>query len=334
MPVRVGVIGVGVMGAEHARLLSQEVAGSEVVAVYDVDPQRAGQVAADTGAGSYDDPMVLVKDEQVDAVVVASSDPTHEQFVLGAVAAGKPVLCEKPLAPDVAGCVRILAAEVELGHRLVSVGFMRRYDQGYRALKGTLDGGQLGGAVMLHCTHRNASVAAGLASSVLISGSAVHEIDIARWLLGEELTAVTVHTPRRAAGATGTQDPLFLVFESLSGVLVDVEVFANAGYGYDVRAELVADHGTVSLDSPPPTAVRSTGGVVRAVPADWRGRFAEAYRRELQDWVAAVGAGTLPATASAWDGYVATEVAQAGIRALETGQRESVALREKPALYA
>ena len=334
MPVRVGVIGVGVMGGEHARLLAREVAGSEVVAVYDVDPQRAGQVAADTGARSHDDPMVLVKDEQVDAVVVASSDPTHEQFVLAALAAAKPVLCEKPLAPDVAGCARILDAEVELGRRFVSVGFMRRYDLGYRALKDVLDSGQLGRAVMLHCAHRNASVAPGLASSVLISGSAVHEIDIARWLLGEELTAVTVHTPRRAAGATGTQDPLFLVLESASGVLVDVEVFANAGYGYDVRAELVADHGTVSLDSSPPTAVRFAGGVARIVPADWRGRFVDAYRRELQDWVDSVAAGTLPGTASAWDGYVATEVAQVGIRALETGQSQMVGLRDKPALYA
>ncbi len=334
MPVRIGVIGVGVMGAEHARLLAREVAGSEVVALYDVDPQRAGQTAADTGARSYDDPMVLVKDEQIDAVVVASSDPTHEQFVLAALEAGKPVLCEKPLAPDVAGCTRILDAEVELGRRLVSVGFMRRYDRGYRALKNVLDGGQLGRAVMLHCTHRNASVAPGLASSVLISGSAVHEIDIARWLLGEELTAVTVHTPRCGAGATGTQDPLFLVLESASGVLVDVEVFANAGYGYDVRAELVADHGTVSLDSPPPTTVRSAGGVARDVPNDWRGRFADAYRFELQDWVTSIQAGNAPATASAWDGYVATEVAQVGIRALETGQRQTVKLRQKPALYA
>ena len=143
-----------------------------------------------------------------------------------------------------------------------------------------------------------------------------------------------MHTPRRGAGATGTQDPLFLVLESVSGVLVDVEVFANAGYGYDVRAELVADHGAVSLDSPPPTAVRSEGGVARVVPADWRGRFAEAYRRELQDWVTSVGAMTVPATASAWDGYVATQVAQVGIRALESGQRQTVELREKPALYA
>jgi myo-inositol 2-dehydrogenase / D-chiro-inositol 1-dehydrogenase len=333
MPVRIGVIGVGVMGAEHARLLSQEVSGSEVAAVFDVDPVRAASVAADCGARVHDDPMVLIKDDQVDAVLVASSDHTHEQFVLAALAARKPVLCEKPLAPDVAGCVRILDAEAEIGHRLVSVGFMRRYDPGYLELKELLLSNKIGRALMVHCTHRNSSAAAGLASSVLISGSAVHEIDIARWLLNEELVAVTVHKPRRAAGVTSTQDPLFLVFEAASGVLVDVEVFVNAGYGYDVRCELVADRGSVSLDSPPPTVRRIAGAVAREVPADWRPRFAEAYRRELQDWVAAVEVGEPARAASAWDGYVATEVAHVSIRALETDERQTVSLREKPALY-
>jgi len=333
MPVRIGVIGVGLMGAEHARLLSREVSGSEVTTVSDADPVRAAEVAAACGALVQDDPMVLIKDHQVDAVVVASSDRTHEQFVLAALAAAKPVLCEKPLAPDPAACVRILDAEVELGRRLVSVGFMRRHDAGYLVMKDTVDTDRIGRPLMMHCTHRNAGVVPGLASSLLISGSAVHEIDIARWLLDEELVAVTVHKPRRCATATGARDPLFLVFESASGVLVDVEVFANARYGYDVRCELVADRGTVSLDAPPPTVLRATGSVARGVPADWRPRFAEAYRRELQDWVAGIESGDPARAASAWDGYVATEVADATIRALETEERQVITLRDRPDLY-
>lgn len=333
MPVRIGVIGIGVMGAEHVRLLSQDVSDGDVATVFDVDSKRAAEVAAASGARVHDDSMMLIKDDEVDAVVVASSDHTHEQFVLAALAAGKPVLCEKPLAPDRAGCVRILEAEVKVGHRLVSVGFMRRYDPGYLALKNAFIADQIGRPLMVHCTHRNAGAAPGLASSMLISGSAVHEIDIARWLLDEELAAVTVHKPRRSAGATGTQDPVFLVFESVSGVLVDVEVFVNAGYGYEVRCELVADRGTVSLDSPPPTVLRAAGTVARAVAADWRPRFAEAYRRELQDWVAGIEAGDPARGASAWDGYVAAEVAHVSIRALETGARQTVSLPDKPSLY-
>ena len=126
---------------------------------------------------------------------------------------------------------------------------------------------------------------------------------------------------------------MFLVFESESGVLVDVDVFINAHYGYDVRAELVAQLGTVVLDTPRATVTRYNGAVARTLPPDWRPRFAEAYRRELQDWVNGVVEGDPARAASAWDGYVATVVAQAGIRALDSGQREVISLDDKPALY-
>ena len=332
MPVRIGVIGVGMMGAEHARLLSQVVSGSEVTSVSDLDPRRAETVAAASGARVLDDPMVLIKDDEVDAVLLASSDRSHEQFVLACLAAGKPVLCEKPLTPDVAGAERILEAEAGLGHRLVSVGFMRRYDPGYLAMKSAVRDGGLGQALLMHCVHRNAT-GVGIATHALISGSAVHEIDTARWLLEEELTSVTVHCPRPSVNAGATQDPMLLVLSSASGALVDVEVFLNAGYGYEVRCELVGENGTMLLDSPPPTVRRASGAVTRGVAADWRGRFAEAYRCELQDWVHGVAAGDPGRGASVWDGYAATVVAQAGVRALDSGRTQDVALREQPALY-
>jgi len=332
MPVRTGVIGVGLMGAEHVRLLSRAVSGSEVTAVFDANPRRAETIAASVGARVLDDPMVLIKDDAVDAVLIASSDDTHQQFVLACLAAGKPVLCEKPLAPDVAGCLHILQAESELGRRLVTVGFMRRYDPGYAELKNALRAGDLGPVLLVHCVHRNAA-APGQTSQMLIAGSAVHEIDIARWLLGEELVSVTVHRPRPSARSGSTQDPMLLVFASASGVLVDVEVFLNAGYGYDVRCEVVAEAGTVLLDSPARTLRQAAGQSTRALPPDWRPRFAEAYRLELQDWVDGVAAADPARGASAWDGYVATEVAEAGIHALGTGRRHAVTLRDRPALY-
>lgn len=340
MPVRIGVIGVGVMGAEHARLLSHGVAGGEVFAVFDADRRRAETVADGCGAQTFGDPMVLVKDNDVDAVVIASSDESHAQFVLACLAEGKPVLCEKPLAPDVADCARILRAESDLGRRLISVGFMRRYDPGYVELKLALGDGGIGPALLLHCVHRNA-ISVGHPSASLISGSAVHEIDIARWLLGEELVSVTVHRPRRSERSRGVQDPLLLVFSSTSGVLIDVEVFGNAGYGYDVRCEVVGERGTVSLDPLPPTVRRQSGQTARAVSPDWRVRFAEAYRRELQTWVDGVASddqGQLTSawddnSATAWDGYVATEVAASGIRALATGRPQQIELFRKPELY-
>ncbi|MDQ1722323.1 MAG: myo-inositol 2-dehydrogenase / D-chiro-inositol 1-dehydrogenase, partial [Pseudonocardiales bacterium] len=100
MTVRVGVIGTGVMGAEHARLLDREISGAEVCGVFDVDAERAADIAAGLrSARAFPDPIELIGDQQVDAIVIASVDSSHEEFVLAALAAEKPVLCEKPLAP-------------------------------------------------------------------------------------------------------------------------------------------------------------------------------------------------------------------------------------------
>ncbi|SOD73712.1 myo-inositol 2-dehydrogenase [Jatrophihabitans sp. GAS493] len=336
MTVRTGVIGVGIMGAEHARLLTEVVSGSEVSAVFDVDQGRASQVAGGSGARLFDDPMVLIKDESVDAVLIASSDATHEQFVLACLAVGKPVLCEKPLAPDVAGCERILDTEIELGRQLASVGFMRRYDPGYLALKA--EASELGEALLLRCIHRSASAPRNQPSSMLISGSAVHEIDIARWLLDDEPTQITVHRPRASSLSGSTQDPLLIVILTAGGVAIDIDVFVNAQYGYDVRCELVGELGAVELDAPAATRRRLSAATSRTLPPDWRPRFAEAYRRELQSWIDGNGSDKAPEPspylpATAWDGYVATATAEAGIRALESGQTQQIILREKPELY-
>jgi myo-inositol 2-dehydrogenase/D-chiro-inositol 1-dehydrogenase len=305
--IRIGLIGAGVMGADHARTL-RDIAGATLVAVSDADPARAAAV----GVPVVDDPLALI--DGVDAVLIASSDATHETYVLAALAAGQPVLCEKPLAPSAAAAGRIVEAEVALGRRLVSVGFMRRYDAGYLELRRVLTAGELGAARVLHCVHRNASSPPGFTSSMLITSSAAHEIDIARWLFDDEIVAVTVYRPRCSGEL---QDPQLLILELASGMFVDVEVFVNAGYGYDVRCELVGSLGRATASGP--------------VAPDWRERFAAAYRHELQDWVDGVHAGDARG-ATAWDGYAAAAVAQAGVAALDGG-RTLVELVVKPQLY-
>ncbi len=332
--VNVGIIGTGVMGAEHARLLRHEVSGAAVAAVYDPDGGRAGAVAAATGARSLDDPYGVIADADVAAVLIASDDASHADFVLAGIEAGKPVLCEKPLAPDVADCQRIIAAEVTGRRQLVTVGFMRRFDPGYQAMRAGLTDGALGAALLLHCVHRNQTAPAGLPSSALITGSAVHEFDISRWLLGDELASITAHRGRSAVQAGRTRDPLLLVASTVSGTLIDIEVFVNAGYGYEVRCELVGEQGTLALDAPAPTVRRAANQVGRSLPTDWRPRFAEAYRRELQAWIDGLMDGQLdPNLASGWDGYCATVLAQAGVTALETSGPVEITLMDKPELY-
>jgi myo-inositol 2-dehydrogenase/D-chiro-inositol 1-dehydrogenase len=334
--VRVGVIGVGVIGQDHIRRITQVLTGGTVVAVNDVDAARAGQVAAGLpGATVHATAADLIANAGVDAVLVASWGPAHEEQVLAAIAAGKPVFCEKPLAPSSDACLRIMDAEMAAGRRLVQVGFMRRYDAGYQAMKATVEDGSIGAPLLMHCAHRNPSVPPyGFTTEMIISDSAVHEIDLVRWLFGEEIVAASVLVPRRSGQApAGLQDPLILLLELAGGVLIDDELFLNARYGYDVRGEVVGETGTVALADVSEVTVRAAGRHGGRVPVDWRDRFIRAYDAELQDWLTAVAAGTSTGP-SAWDGYAAAAVTDSALEALRTGQRTAVSMPERPDFYA
>jgi myo-inositol 2-dehydrogenase / D-chiro-inositol 1-dehydrogenase len=336
MTVRVGVIGVGMIGQDHIRRITQVLCGGAVVAVTDVDKARAQSVAAGLpGATVHPTGKDLVGDDDVDAVLVTSWGPTHEEHVLAAIEAGKPVFCEKPLATTREACLRIVDAEVAGGRRLVQVGFMRRYDAGYHALKAALDNGAIGIPLMMHCAHRNPSVPPyGFTTEMMISDSAVHEIDLVRWMFGEEVVATDVLKPRQSSKARADlHDPLIVLLVLASGVLVDVEVFVNATYGYDIRGEIVGEDGTVALADADGVTLKQAGRRSGGVPADWRDRFSRTFDAELQDWLKAVAAGTSAGPGS-WDGYAATVIAQSCHEALRTGRRTAVSLGERPEFYA
>lgn len=334
MVLGIGIIGTGNIGHDHIRRIASSVAGARVSAVFDVATVRAQQVASEVGARAVAGVSTLTTDDEVDAVVIASPGPLHPEQTLACLAAGKPVLCEKPLGTTVEDCVRVVEAEVSLGRRLVQVGFMRRYDHGYRQVKRVLDAGDVGEALMVHSVHRNPEVPDSFTSDMSLTDSVVHEMDVTRWLLGEEVVAVTVVAGRRSPlVGTQLQDPQLVLMETASGVLVDVESFVSCRYGYDVRCEVVGSTGTVSLDTPSFGAVTSDGTRGNEVPADWHERFGDAYRTELQGWVDSIAAGQVTGPSS-WDGYAATAIAVAAVEAQTSRQRTEVKLVDKPALYA
>jgi myo-inositol 2-dehydrogenase/D-chiro-inositol 1-dehydrogenase len=328
---KIGIIGTGIMGTDHARILAAGVAGAELAGVQDASRERADALAQETGARVFADPESLIADPGIDAIMVCSPDPTHHALALAAIAAGKPVLVEKPLASTLIEARDVMAAEMKDGRRLVQVGFMRRFDPGYRAMKAELKGDRLGQALFLHCIHRNAVAPDYMTSDLVISSSAGHEFDIARFLLDEEIVAATARSPRASRLAPGRR-PQFLVLETASGILVDIEVFVDCGYGYDVRAELVCEKGTISLNPSPVTTLRHAGHDGYETPPDWRGRFRDAYRAQMDAWIASLS-GTPNDGASAWDGYRAIGVTEACLQASRSGERVAVPAEDKPAFY-
>lgn len=313
--LRVGVIGAGIMGTDHATLLHRSVSGATVAAVADVDLDRAEELATTVGAQVFASGEELIARGEIDALVVASHDASHAGYTLAAIERGLPVLCEKPLAPTRAECEQIIAAESATGRRLVSVGFMRRFDPSYVELKNRIDDGSIGRTVMLTAQSRGVSSAPNATSAFSITGSAIHEFDVVPWLLSSPIVEVRWFAPESAV--EGMSDPQIMIVRTQDGRLAVIETFLNARYGYDIRCEAIGTEGTVQLNDPAATTL--TGGLraATAYPADWRPRFAEAYRRELQTWVDATVTGTIPhALATAADGLQATLVAEAAIASM------------------
>ncbi len=333
MTIHVGLIGAGVMGSDHARIISEDIPGATLQAVCDASEAAAKSIMDRCGASAVEtDGFDLLSRKDVDAVVIASPDGTHADLTLAAIELRKPVLCEKPLAQTSAECLEVLKAEAALGVQLVQVGFMRRFDPAYAEMQAALRSGQLGSIVMMHNFHRNVETpAADFTTSMAITNSAPHEFDAIRFMLGTEITAISAFEPGRDLE---TGKPVVMVIETAEGQLVTVEVNNNAAYGYDVRCELVGTHGSFSLGGSASGKLDTGLRCVTDYAADWRPRFAEAYRLQDKAWIRSIEAGEpAPSASNAWDGYCASVIAEAGVAALASGQKAEVELAPRPALY-
>lgn len=317
------------MGASHVATLAGGVPAAQVTRVFDMDTARAKTIAEGVGAEAADSAEALIADAEVDAIVIAAPDFVHAELAIAAITAGKYVLCEKPLAVTAEDAHQVVEAEIAAGRRFVQVGFNRRFDPGFRDLKGSIVDGSLGDVRLMHGVHRNATNLTSTDSSTLVTGSMIHEFDTFRWLLDDEIVGIRVESPI----VEGFRDPQVATLWMAGGQMVTAEVFCNAAYGYDVRVEVVGTGGSASLE--PRTAVvrRIAGQGGSSIGSDFVAHFIESYRLELGAWADASVAGTVVG-ASAWDGYVANLVAASGVAALESGAREAVTVPERPELYA
>ena len=330
---KVGVIGTGAIGGVHADNLMRRVIGAKVVAVMDIDSERANAVAAACdGARVYTAAGDLIADPTVDAILIASTDRTHADIAIACIEAGKPVLCEKPLATTVADAERVIRAELAAKRRLVQVGFMREYDHAHRDLYDMLHSGAIGAALKFRSVHINPVYRRELTIDSVITNSLIHDSHSARWIMGEDISSTYAQwVPTSAASPRSARlADLQLIFES--GAIGSLEYNGDSGYGYEVTVEVTGETGRLTTARHPSPTLRQAGTLSSAITPNWPERFVQAYIDELQDWINAVRRNEATGP-SAWDGYLSLVVAQAAIRSADTGQPQPTNADDKPSMY-
>jgi myo-inositol 2-dehydrogenase/D-chiro-inositol 1-dehydrogenase len=276
----------------------------------------------------------LIQDAGVDAVVIASPDPTHAEFVLECLRNHKPVLCEKPLATTADEALKIIEAEQALGRRLISVGFMRRFDPQHVAVRQAIAAGEIGRPILFKGVHRNPMIPSDLPGEFVVTNSAIHDIDSTRWLLGQEVTEVYVRGVRTHASFSDETRDMLLIQMALSGeCLATAEVSVAIEYGYEVSAEVVGERGSALTMQPDNALVRAREARSVAVPRSHLARFQDAYIPELTDWVRAVQTEQAFSGANAWDGYMSLLVTDACVHSLQSGAPVPVLTPARPSLY-
>ena len=334
-PLIPALIGCGMIGREHIERIQNRIRNARIVAVCDVFEEGAKKGAEIAGAGTkvYTDFNEAINDPDVNAVVVTTPGQFHKGPVLAAIKAGKPVFSEKPLANTAADGKEIVEAEMAGGKHLVQVGFMRRYDRGYRQVKELIDSGKFGAPMVIKCTHRADGVADDYTTAMAVTDTAIHEIDVLPWLVNDEWDEVQCIMPKTNSKVKNAlKDPQIMIMKTKGGIINMLEVNVNCGFGYDINCEVVCENGVVNLPCPSFPTVRYANEVSTKIEDNWILRFIDSYDVEIQDWVDHALKGETGGS-SAWDGYVASITADALVKSQTSGVPEKVVTGGTPDFY-
>ena len=333
--LKIGIIGTGAIGQDHIKRCTNFLSGVEVVAVSDIDKKSAQNAISIYGldAKAYESGNDLIQAKEVDAIIIASSGKTHAEYILSGIEAKKFIFCEKPLAMTIEECQAIIETEQTYGKRLVQVGFMRSYDRRYQELKKIIQDKKLGQILMIHAAHRNQECPENFTSEMVITDTLIHELDIFRWLLNDEFVTVSMIPIRKTSKAPkGLQDPQFALLETQSGIRINVELFVNCQYGYDIKCEIVGEEGVASLPAPAAVSICQHEKRYDQILANWQDWFLEAYNIEIQEFINECLVGKLQGP-DAWRGYMATYVAEFCIESQKKGQEIAIPVLKCPDFY-
>lgn len=326
MTIRVGLIGAGRMGQVFAEQIAYRIAEADLVAIADVSAEQAQAVAKRLGVEKYySHPVDLLEQSDIDAVVIVTPTGTHVEMVKAAASAGKHIFCEKPLALTVAGCDEAITAVKQAGVKL-QVGFMRRFDAAYRAAKKQIDEGVIGKPVMFKSVGRDPK-RTGLEyakrenSGGLIMDMGIHDFDLARWLMGSEVTRVQsegscVVFPE--LNEVGDIDNAVVNLKFANDSVGNIDVSRNAVYGYDIRTEVLGSEGGLMIGKmqQTPTLTLTRSGVTHDTVPYFMERFGDAYGDEIRDFIACIVEDRPPAV-SGEEARAATAIGVAATRSLD-----------------
>lgn len=291
----VGVLGVGEMGRRHAENLRRLVPQAQLVAVADVAAERARRAAEELEIEkSYGSLEAMLECKGLDAVVIATPDKFHTRAIQVAAGAGKDILCEKPLALTLADAQASLDAVSRAGTRL-QVGFMRRYDPAYAAAMKRIEAGEIGVPVIFKSVGRDKEGAPLSAYQSNVNGmlfytNTIHDFDLARWLMRDEVSEVHAYTTvsiRPELAQFGDVVASVVNLKFAQGAIGNIESHAQAVYGYDVRTEIVGSTGSIMVGSlnRTPAAFLTVHGNLQPIADHFLTTFADAYLAEIQDFV-------------------------------------------------
>jgi predicted dehydrogenase len=328
--IGLGLVGAGRMGAIHARAISRHVAGARLVAIADVDARAARQLADELGVETVcASAEELVRSPAVTAVVVATSSSHHLAVIQAAAAARRDIFCEKPLALTVADCQAAITAASSAGVRL-QVGFMRRFDPAYRRAMRRLERGEIGRPILFKSLQFDPGPPPLAFADPAVSGGihvdmGIHEYDLARWLMGDEV--VEVHAWGSAVAypelsGVGDVDSAVVNLRFAGGGTGSVEL-ARSATSEDVRSEVVGEHGVIGIGTRPPTPRTTRAGSADAGWGSGPLRFDAAYIAEMRAFVRSIAKDT--AVEVGGDaGVAALRIAIAADRSMREGRPVAV----------
>ena len=332
--LNVGLIGLGRLGRVYARDLAGRIPETRLVAVADTAGSLAAEVAAELDvARAYTDPVALMDDVAVDAVVIATPTRLHREHVIAAIERKKPTFCEKPPALSLDE-VAAMKAAIERSGVFFQMGYMRRFDAGYAAAKQQIDAGRIGTPLVFKATSRDPfrpslEYANPASSGGMLIDMGIHDFDLARWFMGDVGTVsaigATIAYPELAA--VGDIDNAIVSLTFTSGKLGAVDLTRSGIYGYDISTEILGLEGTIRigyLRETPILVMTKDGGVSHDTVPYFMERFRDAYTHQLQDFARNVQHAKAPPI-TIDDGLEALRVGIAATRAREAGTSVTVA---------